>query len=84
MMRKTTLAWSFIVVEYERWGSKPDGFVSFATKELAEAAWRKMLSERTGPVPDCYDDWQVLQERPVSDVVAQRIAGAGGQPVYHD
>jgi hypothetical protein len=85
-MRNVTLAWSYIEIEHERgWGSKPDGFVAFASKELALKANQARIAPRLKEtfVPDYYVNWEDLRERPVTPEVAERIRNSNGRPVYY-
>lgn len=74
--RTTAPLLAFVVemTEYERgWGQRPDGYLVFATQEIAAAHVHNETKNRTGPVPDEYVRYDLIGYKPVSAEILRKI-----------
>jgi len=68
-------AYVFTIIEHERdWGTRPDGYMCFLNKEVADA-WRneEYSSRDSNKVPDCYDSYDNGRWEPVSNSLYEAI-----------
>jgi hypothetical protein len=56
------------VTERERgWGRRFEGYMVFNSEADADACIKELTADRTGPAPDCYDSYEKIGWKPISE-----------------
>jgi hypothetical protein len=79
-------AFFLMCIEYERgWGSKPDGYLAFASEEQAHAYRDEQYKDRTNKVPDYYENYEDAGWHPLSEKNAMSLMTRSDRPyLYFD
>jgi len=71
------------ITEYERgWGCRPEGYFIFDTEETATKYIKSILAKRGTKVPDCYDDYNPIGYKPISEEIFNELSNSEEKRVW--